>query len=89
MLDMDKRLRPVRRAAFGVLALSLVLSAPWTGWWTIAPLACAAGFFRAADALTARSERPEYALFAAWTASEMPALFSHNAMARRNQATCS
>jgi diguanylate cyclase (GGDEF)-like protein len=71
MLDMDRRLRPVRRAAFGVLALSLVLSAPWTGWWTIAPLACAAGFFRAADALTARSERPEYALFAAWTASEI------------------
>jgi diguanylate cyclase (GGDEF)-like protein len=71
MLDMDKRLQPVRRAAFGVLALSLVLSAPWTGWWTLAPLAAAAAFFRIADALTARSERPEYALFAAWTASEV------------------
>jgi diguanylate cyclase (GGDEF)-like protein len=71
MLDMDRRLRPVRRAAFGVLAMSLVLSAPWTGWWTLAPLGAAAGFFRVADALTARSERPEYALFAAWTASEI------------------
>jgi diguanylate cyclase (GGDEF)-like protein len=71
MLDMDKRLQPVRRAAFGVLALSLVLSAPWTGWWTLAPLGAAAGFFRVADWLTARSERPEYALFAAWTTSEV------------------
>ena len=71
MLDMDKRLQPVRRAAFGVLALSLVLSAPWTGWWTLAPLGAAAAFFRIADSLTARSERPEYALFAAWTASEV------------------
>ena len=71
MLDMDKRLQPVRRAAFGVLALSLILSAPWTGWWTLAPLAAAAAFFRLADSLTARSERPEYALFAAWSASEL------------------
>src|SRR5829696_2788350 len=71
MLDMDKRLQPVRRAAFGVLALSLVLSAPWTGWWTLAPLAAAAAFFRIADSLTARRERPEYALFGAWTASEI------------------
>jgi len=71
MLDMDKRLQPVRRAAFGVLALSLVLSAPWTGWWTLAPLAAAAAFFRLADSLTARSKRPEYALFAAWTVSEV------------------
>jgi diguanylate cyclase (GGDEF)-like protein len=71
MLDMDKRLQPVRRAAFGVLALSLVLSAPWVGWWTLAPLGVAAAFFRLADSLTARSERPEYALFGAWTASEI------------------
>ena len=71
MLDMDKRLQPVRRATFGVLALSLVLSAPWTGWWTLAPLVAAAAFFRLADLLTARSQRPEYALFAAWTASEI------------------
>ena len=71
MLDMDKRLQPVRRAAFGVLALSLVLSAPWTGWWTLAPLAAAAAFFRIADFFIGRSERPEYALFAAWAASEI------------------
>jgi hypothetical protein len=71
MLDMDKRLQPVRRLAFGVLAISLVASAPWTGLWTLLPLAAAAFFFRIADSLTARSARPEYTLFGAWAASEI------------------
>ena len=70
MLDMDRRIRPVRRAAFGVLALALVACGPWIGWWTIVPLLMAAVVFRAADKLIEGMARPEYGLFAAWVGSQ-------------------
>jgi diguanylate cyclase (GGDEF)-like protein len=71
MIDMDRRLQPVRRAAFGVLALALLASGPWLGWWTLAPLAVAGLLFALADARIERSEHPEYAIFTAWAASEV------------------
>ena len=71
MLDMDRRVRPVRRAAFGVLALTLLAGGPWLGWWTIIPLACAALLFRVADARIGHASHPEFPLFAAWTASQV------------------
>ena len=66
MLDMDRRIRPVRRASFGVLALTLIASGSWLGWWTLVPLALAAVVFRIADGLLDRLERPELGLFCAW-----------------------
>ena len=66
MLDMDRRLRPVRRAAFGVLALTLLASGPWLGFWTVVPLAVAALLFRVADTRIDGAARPEFPLFAAW-----------------------
>jgi diguanylate cyclase (GGDEF)-like protein len=71
MLDMDERLQPVRRAAFGVLALCLIAMGPWAGFWTLIPLALAGVLFRLAESRTPHVERPEYALFAAWAASEV------------------
>jgi diguanylate cyclase (GGDEF)-like protein len=71
MLDMDRRLQPVRRAAFGVLALALLASGPWLGWWTIAPLVLAAGIFRFADSRIEQASRPEYGMFAAWATSQV------------------
>jgi diguanylate cyclase (GGDEF)-like protein len=71
MLDMDRRLRPARRAAFGVLALALIASGPWLGFWTIAPLAVAALLFRVADTRIDGTARPEFPLFAAWAASQV------------------
>lgn len=71
MLDMDQRLQPVRRAAFGVLAIALVAMGPWGGFWTLLPLALAAVMFRLAESRTEHLERPEYAIFAAWAASEV------------------
>jgi len=71
MLDMDKRLRPLRRDSFAILALALVASGPWLGWWTLAPLALAAALFAWADRNTERMRRPEYAMFAAWVGSEV------------------
>jgi diguanylate cyclase (GGDEF)-like protein len=70
MLDMDRRLQPVRMRTFAVLGASLLASGPWVGWWTIAPLLLAAGLFRMADTRIAGTVRPEYWLFGAWAAAE-------------------
>jgi diguanylate cyclase (GGDEF)-like protein len=70
MLDMDRRLGPVRKRSFAVLAVALLACGPWLGWWTLAPLLLAAVGFRLADARTAGIRRPEYAMFAAWAGSE-------------------
>lgn len=71
MLDMDRRLVPVRRRSLGVLALALLASGPWLGWWTLAPLLIAGALFASADRRIATMRRPEYALFAAWLGSEV------------------
>ena len=71
MLDMDRRLTPVRRRSLGVLGLALVASGPWLGWWTLVPLLVAAALFGLADRKIAAMDRPEYALFAAWVGSEV------------------
>jgi diguanylate cyclase (GGDEF)-like protein len=71
MLEMDRQLQPVRRACFAVLALALIASGPWLGWWTVVPLGVAGVLFRVADVYIERLERPEYALFAAWGGSQL------------------
>jgi diguanylate cyclase (GGDEF)-like protein len=70
LLDMEERIKPVRRLAMAILAIALIAGAPWIGWWTLIPLVGAAGFFLAADARLQHSERPEYLMFAAWVGSE-------------------
>jgi diguanylate cyclase (GGDEF)-like protein len=76
MLEMDRQLQPVRRACFGVIALALLASGPWLGWWTLAPLGLAGLLFRIADTQIGRFSRPEYALFAAWAGSQVMIVFS-------------
>jgi diguanylate cyclase (GGDEF)-like protein len=71
MLDMDRNLRGVRRAVFGVLAIALVASGPQLGWWTLLPLALAVIIFRIADTRMDHAKRPEYALLASWAASQV------------------
>jgi diguanylate cyclase (GGDEF)-like protein len=71
LLDMEERIKPVRKVAMGMLALVLVAAGPWIGWWTLAPLAFAALGFHFADGRLSRSERPEYLMFAAWVGSEV------------------
>ena len=71
LLDMEERLKPVRRLAMGMLGVVLILSGPWLGWWTLIPLAGAAAFFVVADARLQESKRPEYVMFAAWVGSEL------------------
>lgn len=71
MLDMDTRLGPVRRLAIGALAVAALAQGPWLGWWTILPLFAAAAVFAIAARLSARTDRPEYPLFAAFVGSEL------------------
>jgi diguanylate cyclase (GGDEF)-like protein len=71
VLDMDRRLQPVRRMAFGVVALGLLACGPWLGWWTIVPVAIAAVLFRIADFQIERLAHPENAIFAAWVGSQV------------------
>jgi diguanylate cyclase (GGDEF)-like protein len=71
MLDMDRHLRPVRRAVFAVLAIALVACGPQLGWWTLLPLAMAVIVFRIADTRMDRVKQPEYALLASWAASQV------------------
>ena len=53
-----------------MLALALLISGPWVGWWTMAPLLFAAGLFWIADSRIEGTQRPEYWMFAAWAGSE-------------------
>jgi diguanylate cyclase (GGDEF)-like protein len=71
MLDMDDRVRSVRRKTLAILAVAIGVGAPWLGWWPLLFLIPAAVFFAAADALTPRMKRPEYLMFAAWIGSEL------------------
>jgi diguanylate cyclase (GGDEF)-like protein len=71
MLDMDRRLQPMRRAAMGVLAVALVITGPWVGYWTLVPLLFAAGLFALADRHIEQRTKPEYGIFAAWTGSQV------------------
>jgi len=71
MVDMDRRLRPVRLRVFAILGVGLLISVPWVGWWTLLPLAMATISFRLVDGSSSDMRRPEYALFAAWVLSEV------------------
>jgi diguanylate cyclase (GGDEF)-like protein len=71
MLDMDERLAPVRAVTLLALALVALSQAYWIGLWTLIPIVPAAAAFAVAARLSGRTERPEYALFAAWVIAEM------------------
>jgi diguanylate cyclase (GGDEF)-like protein len=71
LLDMEPRLRPVRGATLGILAVALVLAGPWVGWWTLIPLLVAGVGFVAVERGMARAQRPELWIGAAWLISEL------------------
>lgn len=70
MLDMEKRIRPMRALTIGVLALALALCGPWLGYWTLIPLAIAALVFLVADRVATSTRYPEFAMMAAWVSSQ-------------------
>jgi diguanylate cyclase (GGDEF)-like protein len=69
-VDMEERLRPFRRASFAVLAVALLCSGHWVGWWELIPLAVAVVGFQVVDRSLATASRPEFTIAAAWLLSE-------------------
>src|SRR3954470_19541436 len=59
LLDMEGRLARVRRRAILVLALALIASGPWIGFWFLLPLGVAGIAFAVSDHFLRRSRRPE------------------------------
>lgn len=70
-VDMEERLRPFRRLSFVVLAVALLLSGHWVGWWTLIPLAMAVVGFQLVDRQLATAPQPEYTIASAWLISEL------------------
>jgi diguanylate cyclase (GGDEF)-like protein len=69
MLDMEERVRPVRQRSLGILAIALIGSGPWLGWWPALFLIPAALCFGTADLMMPRVARPELLMFGAWIGS--------------------
>ena len=67
---MDRRLQPVRRRAFALLGLGLLLCTPWVGPWTLIPLIVAAALYAVLDKAALPADCPEFSIFSAWLASE-------------------
>ncbi len=71
LLDLEERIRPYRLAAFGVLAIALLASGPWEGWWWLIPLAGALGAFYVGDRMRERSAKPERWVATSWAVSPL------------------
>ncbi len=69
LIDMERRLRPVRNLAFGALGVALVASGHWVGWWTLAPLGVAVIAFILMGRGVEDRPRPELGIAVAWAAS--------------------
>jgi diguanylate cyclase (GGDEF)-like protein len=69
VIDMERRLRPVRNLAFGALGVALVAGGHWVGWWTLAPLVVAAAAFMIVGQGVEERKRPETGIAVAWVSS--------------------
>ena len=71
LLDMDRRITPMRTATFVVLGAALIASGPWLGWWPLLPMAFAVAAFALSGKLTSRMHCPEYATAGAWVLAQI------------------
>jgi diguanylate cyclase (GGDEF)-like protein len=71
VLDMERRIKPLRALSFGVLAVALLVCGPWVGWWTMIPLGVAGVVFVLTDRGLEASPHPEYRLAVAWLSAEL------------------
>jgi diguanylate cyclase (GGDEF)-like protein len=71
MLDMESRIRPLRRQSFAILAVALLAMTPWTGWGPPLFLIPTGIFFGMADSFMPRIAKPEYLMFAAWIGTSL------------------
>jgi diguanylate cyclase (GGDEF)-like protein len=71
MLDMQKRMDPVRRRSHTIVILTVVFLGPWLGWWPLLIAIPAVVAVVVTNALMARAQRPEYLMFASWIVSTL------------------
>ena len=71
LLDMEARLLHARTIMYGSVATGALLSGPWLGWWTLAPLLVLVAFSRALQPRIARSDKPEYVVAAVIVAAQL------------------
>jgi len=69
MLEMEERIRPVRRRAAMIMALAILAASPWLGWWPLGFVVTIMGGFAAADLMMPKLARPELLMFGAWVGS--------------------
>jgi diguanylate cyclase (GGDEF)-like protein len=71
LLDMEQRLQGVRAGAFGVLTAAILISAPWMGWWLLAPVLACGLAFGVVSRWLPTSARPEYLVAFVWVCSQL------------------
>jgi hypothetical protein len=59
VVDASDRVRMIRRVGSGAVAVALVISAPWIGWWTLGLLPLSALNFRNVERRIHTSAHPE------------------------------
>jgi diguanylate cyclase (GGDEF)-like protein len=74
LLDMEARLGPVRRQAFGVLALALIAAGPWIGFQFLLAIVASLVAYAIANRRMRRSRRPERWSAMCWAV--LPALLA-------------
>jgi len=60
VLDANARVRTIRKVGSGAVGVTLLISAPWLGWWTLVLFGLSALNFLSVDRRMARSARPEW-----------------------------
>jgi diguanylate cyclase (GGDEF)-like protein len=70
LIENSSRVRPQRILTFALLLIVLVATAPWIGWWPLAPLAVAAAGFQWADRQLPRVQRPEVPFAISWVLAQ-------------------
>lgn len=71
LLDMERRIKPVRVAAMGILGAALIASGPWVGWWPVLVLLVSLAAFAVVDLGIEKAPRPEYRMAAGWALSQL------------------
>jgi diguanylate cyclase (GGDEF)-like protein len=71
LIENSDRIRPQRAAAMALLAVVLVATSHWHGWWPLAPLVFAAAGFAWADKRIKVVERPEIPFAIAWVTAQI------------------
>jgi diguanylate cyclase (GGDEF)-like protein len=75
LLDMERRVKPVRAVTIVTVVIATLASTGWLGWPTMSAIFAAsllvAGMFYVADRLMQSSERPEYLMFGAWVGAQV------------------